>query len=257
MFSLHVDTARTWRGGQNQVLLTVNGLREIGHRTALVAHPDGELLARAAEGLDRLAAIHRNAAMLLHLVEGFLRLADADAGSHGSGTTALASDALRTEMARWAEYFIAARPVELTIRIGADLPAVLVDEAKLRIIAMNLLSNAAKFTQTGSIAISADSEDALVRVAVRDTGIGIARDHLERIFEPFYQAGHGDSGYSEGTGVGLTIARKLARQMGGDITVESEPGTGATFFLTLPRARPAAHGGAGTDESPPHAAVGA
>src|SRR5258708_832452 len=52
MFSLHVDTARTWRGGQNQVLLTVNGLRAIGHRAALVAHPDGELRRRAAEGLD-------------------------------------------------------------------------------------------------------------------------------------------------------------------------------------------------------------
>jgi glycosyltransferase involved in cell wall biosynthesis len=52
MFSLHIDTARTWRGGQNQVLLTVNGLREIGHRSALVAHPDGELRRRAAEGLD-------------------------------------------------------------------------------------------------------------------------------------------------------------------------------------------------------------
>ena len=52
MFSLHIDTARSWRGGQNQVLLTVNGLREIGERAALVAHPDGELLKRAAEGLD-------------------------------------------------------------------------------------------------------------------------------------------------------------------------------------------------------------
>src|SRR6476660_5679498 len=52
MFSLHVDTARTWRGGQNQVLLTVNGLREIGERAALVAHPNGELRRRAAEGLD-------------------------------------------------------------------------------------------------------------------------------------------------------------------------------------------------------------
>src|SRR5947208_8285416 len=52
MFSLHIDTARTWRGGQNQVLLTVNGLRSIGHRAALVAHPDGELRRRAAEGLE-------------------------------------------------------------------------------------------------------------------------------------------------------------------------------------------------------------
>src|SRR5947207_14975999 len=52
MFSLHIDTARTWRGGQNQVLLTVNGLRALGHRAALVAHPDGELRRRAAEGLE-------------------------------------------------------------------------------------------------------------------------------------------------------------------------------------------------------------
>jgi len=52
MFSLHIDTARTWRGGQNQVLMTVNGLRAIGHRAALVAHPDGELRRRAAEGLE-------------------------------------------------------------------------------------------------------------------------------------------------------------------------------------------------------------
>ncbi len=78
MFSLHIDTARTWRGGQNQVLLTVNGLREIGHRAALVAHPDGELRRRAAEGLEliplaprtemdlsaawRLARVHQAAA---------------------------------------------------------------------------------------------------------------------------------------------------------------------------------------------------
>src|SRR5947208_15336051 len=52
MFSLHIDTARTWRGGQNQVLLTVNGLRALGHRAALVAHPDGELRRRASEGLE-------------------------------------------------------------------------------------------------------------------------------------------------------------------------------------------------------------
>ena len=59
MFSLHIDTARTWRGGQNQVLLTVNGLREIGHRTALVAHPDGELRRRAVEGLDLIPLVPR------------------------------------------------------------------------------------------------------------------------------------------------------------------------------------------------------
>src|ERR687885_1480198 len=60
MFSLHVDTARTWRGGQNQVLLTVSGLRAINHRAALVAHPDGELRRRAAEGLELVPLAPRN-----------------------------------------------------------------------------------------------------------------------------------------------------------------------------------------------------
>src|SRR5436190_15030206 len=59
MFSLHIDTARTWRGGQNQVLLTVNGLRSIGHRAALVAHPDGELRRRAEEGLELIPIASR------------------------------------------------------------------------------------------------------------------------------------------------------------------------------------------------------
>ena len=59
LFSLHIDTARTWRGGQNQVLLTVIGLREIGYRATLVAHPDGELRARAAEGLDLISLAPR------------------------------------------------------------------------------------------------------------------------------------------------------------------------------------------------------
>src|ERR1700676_1134765 len=60
MFSLHIDTARTWRGGQNQVLLTVNGLRALGHRAALVAHPDGELRRRAEEGLDLIPIAPRS-----------------------------------------------------------------------------------------------------------------------------------------------------------------------------------------------------
>src|SRR3984893_483499 len=73
MFSLHIDTARTWRGGQNQLLLTVNGLREIGHRAALVAHPDGELRRRAAEGLELIPLAPRtemdlSAALRLALV---------------------------------------------------------------------------------------------------------------------------------------------------------------------------------------------
>ena len=67
MFSLHVDSARTWRGGQNQVLLTVNGLRAMGHRAALVAHPDGELRRRAEEGMELLPLAQREALTLFFL----------------------------------------------------------------------------------------------------------------------------------------------------------------------------------------------
>jgi signal transduction histidine kinase len=206
----------------------------------------------AMEGMDPLAAVHRNAEMLLQLVVGFLRLAEIDAGLETPGLTAVTGDALGGEMTRWAEYFIASKPVTFTIDVPADLPAVLVDEAKLRLIAMNLLSNAAKFTPAGGITVTATRDGNHVQLAIRDTGIGIERDHLERIFEPFHQTVDG-SGYSEGTGIGLTIARKLARQMGGDITVESQPGAGATFSLTLPQAAT----GTSAAESPARAAVGA
>lgn len=189
-----------------------------------------------AEGLDPLAAVHRNAEMLLHLVVGFLRLADTDADSEASGATIVTSDVLGHELTRWAEYFIASKPVTFTLDLPPDLPAIVVDEAKLRLIAMNLLSNAAKFTPAGSITVAANSDGTRVELAVRDTGIGIPQDHLEKIFEPFHQTSVDGSSYCEGTGIGLTIARKLARQMGGDITVDSQPGAGATFFLRLPRA---------------------
>ena len=97
MFSIHIDTARTWRGGQNQVLLTVNGLRAIGHRTALVAHPSGELLKRAAEGLE-LVPIASRSEMDLHaawkLARVIKRLAPDVIHAHDAHATAMASLAL-------------------------------------------------------------------------------------------------------------------------------------------------------------------
>jgi signal transduction histidine kinase len=75
-----------------------------------------------------------------------------------------------------------------------------------------------------------------VRIRVRDTGVGIPADQLGRVFEPFVQVDQGLTRTQQGTGLGLAISRDLARGMGGDLTVESEPGVGSTFTLTLPRA---------------------
>ena len=115
--------------------------------------------------------------------------------------------------------------------------AVQADLEKLRQILINLLSNAIKFTEEGgAIAIECRSDARTVRLRVEDTGVGIAADQQEKIFEPFVQVDRRLNRPMEGTGLGLAISRELARGMGGELTVESRLGVGSTFTLSLPRA---------------------
>jgi signal transduction histidine kinase len=109
------------------------------------------------------------------------------------------------------------------------------DPLRVRQILLNLLSNAIKFTEAGGrVRLACSVADALTTFAVEDSGIGIAPEELEMIFEPFVQAEHGYTRTHGGTGLGLTISRTLARTMGGDVTVESRRGEGSTFSLLLP-----------------------
>jgi signal transduction histidine kinase len=124
--------------------------------------------------------------------------------------------------------------------------AVRADRDKLQQILLNVLSNAIKFTEPrdgepGRITVQcecapAGEGDARVRIHVRDTGVGIAADKLDAVFEPFVQVDQRLAREHNGTGLGLAISRDLARAMGGDLTVASAPGEGSTFTLTLPRA---------------------
>ena len=117
------------------------------------------------------------------------------------------------------------------------------DPVRLNRILLNLIGNAIKFTPSGAISLSATSEQhddhALLRVVVRDTGIGIAPDMHERIFEDFVQADDSIARRFGGTGLGLAIARRLTRLMRGELTVESTPGKGSTFTLEVPLGRAA------------------
>ncbi len=127
------------------------------------------------------------------------------------------------------------------LRYSAALPdltlAIYADREKVQQIVVNLMSNAVKFTpRGGGVSIDCEADDDTVRISVRDTGIGIAADKLESIFEPFVQVDAGRSRSHEGVGLGLAIARNLARGMGGDLTVESTLGAGSTFVVTMPRA---------------------
>jgi signal transduction histidine kinase len=124
--------------------------------------------------------------------------------------------------------------VALMKEFDGELPRMYVDEEKLRQIVINLLSNAVKFTERGAIRVKAQAANGSVAIAVSDTGIGIAPDKLELVFQEFEQADASSTRVYGGTGLGLAIARRLARLMGGDITAESIPGSGSTFRLTLP-----------------------
>ena len=115
------------------------------------------------------------------------------------------------------------------------------DERKLKQVLFNLLSNAVKFTpDRGKVGVNVRRADGAVQVAVWDTGIGIAPEDQERIFEEFQQVGHGLTGKTEGTGLGLTLTKKFVELHGGALSVESTPGRGSIFTVTLPVGAPPA-----------------
>ena len=124
------------------------------------------------------------------------------------------------------------RNVALQLSPGAGLHA-MGDEDRVRQILINLLGNAAKFTERGVVAIGSEAAGDRVLVRVRDTGPGIAREHLPHLFEPFYRVNDSLTA-AAGTGLGLAVSRQLAVAMHGELWVESVPGVGSTFTLALP-----------------------
>ncbi len=124
--------------------------------------------------------------------------------------------------------------VTLSANIHDGLPQIHSDPNKVKQIVLNLLSNAAKFTHSGEIQVTAQSCEQGVNVVVRDTGIGMTKEELERVFDEFQQANRRTFREYGGTGLGLSISKKLAERLGGSLTAESEEGKGSTFTLTIP-----------------------
>jgi signal transduction histidine kinase len=116
----------------------------------------------------------------------------------------------------------------------ADLPLVLADVDRTEQILVNLLGNALQYTEKGTITLKAWREKQEVWIAVIDTGIGIAQEDLPYVFEKFWRADRSRSRYSGGSGLGLSIARRLVELQNGHLTVESELGRGSTFKFSLP-----------------------
>ena len=134
----------------------------------------------------------------------------------------------------------------LGLRAEADDTRLFTDGGKVRQILLNLLTNAIKFTDDGEIVIRSRLDGEKVMVSVTDTGIGIAAENLDRIFDPFWQVEQRSTRKVGGTGLGLSVSRSLARLVGGDVSVESELGKGSTFTLTLPVVTPSDESSSGS-----------
>jgi signal transduction histidine kinase/DNA-binding NarL/FixJ family response regulator len=193
-----------------------------------------------------LQVIERNGRALLHLINDLLDLSRIEAGH-------LEMDAQDVELppgvAAVSEALAplaAAKNLNVSVEFPPGLPAVRVDPDRLRQILTNLIGNAIKFTDDGGqVIVGAEARDDAVVLNVTDTGVGIPDKYRERIFQEFFQVDQTLVRRQGGTGLGLAIARRLARLMGGEITVESVVGRGSRFSLLLPqavarRARPAA-----------------
>ncbi|HEY0971106.1 MAG TPA: ATP-binding protein [Gemmatimonadales bacterium] len=187
-----------------------------------------------------LERVDRSQRHLLGLINSILNLARIEAGRLEYRLTEVRlADAL-ADVQSMIEPQIAAKQLRYVIQIPDPGLAACADGEKLQQILLNLLSNAVKFTPpAGAITVECAtdaSRPGTALVHIKDTGIGIPEDRLADIFEPFVQVDVKHSREGEGTGLGLAISRDLARGMGGDLTVESAPGLGSTFTLTLPRA---------------------
>ncbi|HEY8731541.1 MAG TPA: ATP-binding protein, partial [Candidatus Limnocylindria bacterium] len=125
--------------------------------------------------------------------------------------------------------------IKLELVVAPELDTMVADERKLKQVLVNLLANAVKFTPDGgTITLRAVRENGEVRLAVHDTGIGIAPEDQRRIFEEFQQASHQGERSREGTGLGLTLSKRMVELHGGTISVDSAPGKGSTFTVALP-----------------------
>lgn len=206
----------------------------IGLTDLLVETPDlyGESLPVAL--LEDLKIVHRNCAHLSSLIDDVLDLSQTEAGClvlHREWVDIAANieDALAV-----VDPLFQKKNLEVVVDVPDELPRVYCDETRIRQVTLNLISNAARYTDQGKITITARESDHSIQIDIHDTGPGIPPDSLENIFEPFNQGSYGASMGYGGSGLGLSVSKQFIERHNGRIWVESEPGSGSTFSFRLP-----------------------
>jgi signal transduction histidine kinase len=203
----------------------------LGYVDLLDAEVAGPLTPVQKQGLGRVRA---GSLHLQDLIEGILGFARLDAGKEQLHSAPVELCALVHETAALVEPLARARGLDYAVHTPAAPITLTTDAGKLRQIILNLLSNAVKFTPAGGVTLALRPDRDRILLAVEDTGIGIAPDEHERIFEPFRQVGNVYTEKNSGTGLGLSVSRHLARLLGGDVTLASAPGEGSRFTLSIP-----------------------
>jgi adenylate cyclase len=217
----------------------------IGLTEMLVANAARFGTEKAQEPLRRVGAAGTH---LLGLINQVLDLSKIEAGKLELSPQTVELAPLIDEVIGTARQLAEQNKNRLVVETRENVGALTVDPMRLRQILLNLLSNACKFTKQGDVTLRArkvtDGRD-WIELSVCDTGIGMTPEQLSKLFEEFSQADATTAQRFGGTGLGLAITRKLARLMGGDVTVASEPGKGSAFTVRLPGGADAAIEGPG------------
>jgi PAS domain S-box-containing protein len=207
----------------------------MGYTELLELRISGELTQAQSSQLERIRASTNH---LLTVIEEILTFSRVDAGKE----TVLRERVDVLELARAAGAMVEPAALQKGLAFVNVVPDGTVmagtDPVKLRQVLLNLLSNAVKFTESGRVRFDTRLDGEYVVFTVSDTGIGIAAEHHEKVFEPFWQVEAGAKRRTGGTGLGLTVCRQLSELLGAELTMRSEPGVGSTFTMRLPLATP-------------------
>ena len=188
---------------------------------------------------DYLTKIQSSADSLMGILNDILDLSKVESGKIELETTNFRLDQVVNNLANLFSPKVAEKGIALKFKTAPDVPLCLRgDSLRLSQVLNNLVSNAVKFTESGEIDVSAElvnrnSESAKLKFSISDSGIGMTPDQLSRLFQPFTQADSSTTRKYGGTGLGLIISKQLAKLMGGNIDVESTPGVGSTFAVTV------------------------
>ena len=207
----------------------------MGYQELLADGITGPITEAQGQQLGRIKASARH---LLTLIDEILTYTRLDAGRETVTPEQMDLEEALNGAAEIVEPLATAKKLNLRIVSPGPQKIVESDPTKVRQILVNLLSNAVKFTDTGSVTAQACLRDQEFQLTVADTGIGIAPENVNKIFDPFWQVEQKATRRATGTGLGLTVTRRLANLLGGDVVVTSAPGEGTTFSVTLPTKAP-------------------